>query len=106
MLPDDHPTPQGAEVEPISPQDAEVILKQALEPYLADGWRVLDQSAYYARLTRGMRNLDIRIDLLGEVETQDAELTPLQDSGRLAAWMLLLATILVVMALASALGII
>ncbi len=106
MLPDENPTPQGSEIEPINPQDAAIILKQALEPYLADGWRVLDQSAYYARVTRGTRNLDILVDLLGQVEKRESELTPLQDSGRLAAWMLLLATLLVVMALATALGII
>ena len=99
------PAPNLPEVEPISPQEAEVVLKQALETYLADGWRVLDHSAYTARLTRGARNLDIQIDLLGKVETRESGLTPLQDSGRLMAWVLLLAALLVVLALSATLGI-
>ena len=52
-----------------------------------------------------MRNLDVRVDLLGQVETEESGLTPLQDSGRLTAWVLLLALLLVVLALSAALGI-
>jgi len=115
MLPDRKSSPQvgtsaGSErpsgIEPIAADDAALILAQAIEPYLADGWHVLDRSAYSARLTRGIRNLDVRVDLLGQVETEESSLTPLQDSGRLAAWVLLLATLLVVLALSAALGII
>jgi hypothetical protein len=93
------------EIEPISPDNAAAILKTALEPYVADGWRVIDRSAYDARLTRGTRNLDIRVDLLGQIVTQESGLTPLQDSGRLTAWVLLLAALLVALALSAALGI-
>jgi hypothetical protein len=53
-----------------------------------------------------MRNLDVRVDLIGRVEVQESGLTPLQDSGRLTAWVLLLAALLVTLALSSALGII
>jgi hypothetical protein len=111
MLQDDTPPkpgnpPEKQEIEPILPEEAEKILEDALAPYLADGWHILDRSAYNARLTRGTRNLDIRIDLLGQVETEESELTPLQDSGRLMAWVLLLVSLLVVLALATALGII
>ena len=110
MLPDTAPEldpqkPSEPEIEPISPEEAEAILKQALEPYLAEGWHVIDHGAYLARLTRGKRNLDIRIDLLGQVEKEEMGLTPLQDSGRLTAWILLLAALLVVLALSAALGI-
>src|SRR3990172_2180370 len=105
MLPDDKPpvspsfpTPEP-EIEPISPQEAASILKTALEPYSADGWRVIDQSAYDARLTRGTRNLTIRIDLVGQVVTEQSGLTSLQDRGRLTAWVLLLAMLLVALAL-------
>jgi hypothetical protein len=109
MLPDtaSDPGPRKEpppEIEPISPRDAQVILQKALEPYLADGWRVLDRSAYIARLTRGTCNLDIRVDLLGQVEKHESGLTPLQESGRLTAWVLLLAVLLVVLALTAALG--
>jgi len=92
------------EIEPVSPQDAQAILQKALEPYLADGWRVVDRSAYIARLTRGTHNLDVQVDLLGTVEKREAGLTPLQESGRLTAWMLLLVSLLVALALAAALG--
>lgn len=112
MLPDNTPVPPSdpdltkPEVEPIAPEAAARILEQALTPYLADDWRVIDRSAYAARLTRGMRNIDIRVGLLGEVDMEESGLTPVQDSGRLMAWVLLLASLLVVLALASALGII
>jgi len=115
MLPDRESWPQpglsakneqASEVEPVGPDEAAHILAKAIEPYLADGWRILDRSAYSARLTRGIRNLDLRVDLLGQVETEETGLTPLQDSGRLAAWVVLLTTLLVVLALSAALGII
>jgi hypothetical protein len=96
--------PPQPEIEPISPQDAQVILQKALEPYLAEGWLVLDHSPYIARLTRGARNLDIRVDLLGQVEKKETGLTPLQESGRLTAWVLLLTALLVALALMAALG--
>jgi hypothetical protein len=108
MTPDTIPAPadpERPEIEPISPAEAEKILEQALQPYLADDWRILDRGPYAARLTRAMRNLDVRIDLLGQVEIEESSLTPLQDSGRLMAWMLLLAALLVMLALAAALGI-
>lgn len=93
------------EIEPVGIAEAEKILEEALQPYLADDWRIIDRGPYAARLTRGMRNLDIRIDLLGRIETEESGLTPLQDSGRLMAWMVLLAALLVVLALSAALGI-
>jgi len=93
------------EVEPIAPQAADAILRAALEPYVAQGWHVIDQGPYSARLTREKRNLDLRVDLLGQVEASESGLTPLQESGRLAAWMVLLALLLVALALAAALGV-
>jgi hypothetical protein len=109
MLPDQtpvsSPSPQEPEIEPISPEEAEKILNETLRPYLADDWRILDRSAYNARLTRGARNIDIRVDLLGQIETEESGLTPLQESGRLTAWVVLLAMLLVALALAAALGI-
>ncbi len=106
MPPDTLPDSTGpAEIEPVGIADAEKIMEDALQPYLAEDWRIIDRGPYAARLTRGMRNLDIRIDLLGQVETEESGLTPLQDSGRLMAWMVLLAALLVVLALSAALGI-
>lgn len=94
----------SAEIEPISPAAAKAILDDALQPYLDDDWHVLDRGAYVARLTKGTRNLDFQVDLLGEVAITETELTPLQESGRLIAWALLIATLLVVLTLASVLG--
>lgn len=99
--------PEGGpphELEPIGPREAERILAQALEPYLADGWRVLERDAYMARLTRADRNLEVRVDLLGQVQTQETGLTSLQDSGRLVAWVLLVTALLLALAITSALG--
>ena len=109
MLPEDHVNPDPnhqppPEIEPIHPEQAEALITTAIKPYLAEGWHVLERSAYAARLTRGTRNLDIRVDLLGQIEIEESGLTPLQDSGRLVAWVLLLASILVALALASVLG--
>jgi len=93
-----------AEIEPISPHEAALILAEALGPYLADGWRVLDRDAYGARLTREDRNLEIRVDLLGQIEAHETGLSALQDSGRLVAWVLLITALLLALAVTSALG--
>jgi hypothetical protein len=106
MPPDTVPdSTEHAEIEPIGIDEAEKIMEEALQPYLAEDWRIIDRGPYAARLTRGVRNLDIRVDLLGQVEVEESGLTPLQDSGRLMAWMVLLAALLVVLALSAALGI-
>lgn len=110
MLPDtdprpSEPSPAEPTIEPIASEEAAAILEQALAPYLADGWRVLDRGVTSARLTRGMRNLDVRVDLLGQVETEETGLTPLQESGRLTAWVILLTMLLIALAVSAALGI-
>jgi hypothetical protein len=106
MPPDTLPdATEHAEIEPVGIDEAGKIMEDALQPYLAEDWRIIDRGPYAARLTRGVRNLDIRVDLLGQVETEESGLTPLQDSGRLMAWMVLLAALLVVLALSAALGI-
>jgi hypothetical protein len=106
MPPDTLPdATEHAEIEPVGIDEAGKIMEDALQPYLAEDWRIIDRGPYATRLTRGVRNLDIRVDLLGQVETEESGLTPLQDSGRLMAWMVLLAALLVVLALSAALGI-
>lgn len=108
MTPDtipDSANQEQPEIEPVGIEEAARILEEALQPYLDDDWRIIDRGPYAARLTRGARNLDVRIDLLGQVITHESGLTPLQDSGRLMAWMLLLAALLVGLALMAALGI-
>jgi hypothetical protein len=110
MLPDSTPDPTPTpspeeEVEPVSAEEVAQIIEEAIAPYLADEWRVIDRGVSSVRLTRGMRNLDIYVDLLGQVERRETGLTPLQETGRLTAWVLLLASLLVALALAAALGI-
>jgi len=48
--------------------------------------------------------VDFYVDLLGNVTTEEGEISPAQDSGRLVAWLLLGLAFLLALALASALG--
>ena len=105
MVPESLPDLES-EVELISGEEAERIIQGAIAPYVADAWRILREGPSCARLTRGMRNIDIRVDLLGKVETVESGLTPVQDSGRMVAWVLLIAALLVALSVASVLGII
>lgn len=92
------------EIDPIAPDDARQALERATAPYLADGWIVLVEHDFMARLTKGRRNLDFYVDLLGEVQVEESDLSPVQDAGRLVAWLLLVVAFLLAVALASALG--
>ncbi|GIL09399.1 MAG: hypothetical protein BroJett033_9100 [Chloroflexota bacterium] len=84
-------------VEPIAPEQARQILEAAVRERLGDnwqdedsGWAVVTSHAYMARLTRGRTNMDFYVDLLGAVTVEVKEISPVQDSGRLIAWLLLL----------------
>lgn len=90
--------------EPIAPQEARQRLEAAIAPYLATGWVVRAEHDYMARLTRGRRRVDFYVDLLGEVSSEEGQINPAQDSGRLVAWLLLVLAFLLALALASALG--
>lgn len=92
------------EVEPVAPEDARQALDEALAPYLADGWTVLVAHDFMARITRGQQNLDFHVDLLGDVRIEEHDLSPVQDAGRLVAWLLLLVSFLLAIAIASAVG--
>lgn len=94
----------AGELEPISPEEAEVILTEAMQPYTDDGWFVLDRSAFAARLTKGPHNLDIQVDLLGQVEVTASNLSASQEAGRLVAWVLLLVSLLAALVVAHILG--
>ncbi|MBN1964099.1 MAG: hypothetical protein JW910_05600, partial [Anaerolineae bacterium] len=88
----------------ITPEAARARLDAALAPYLADGWVVRDGHDYMARLTRGDRNLDVLVDLTGEVTVEEKPLALRQESGRLVAWVLLIVALLLALAVAQALG--
>lgn len=87
------------------PEEAAAILEPKLAELEADGWKVLVHTDYMARLTRGNHNLDVRVDLLGNLEIEEARLSPLQESGWMIAFVLFLITFLLVLTLASGLGV-
>ncbi len=83
------------ELEPISAEQARAILEQAMRERLGDHWQnddwvLVTGHDYMARVTKGRRNLDFYVDLLGNVRVEEREVDPGQDSGRLIAWLILL----------------
>lgn len=100
------------EFEPIAPEQARAAIDTAIIERLgADwhdedtGWIIVHESAYLVRLNKGSVNLDFQCDLLGEVSVIEREASPVQVSGRLIAWMVLLATLLVAFMLAAIAGV-
>jgi hypothetical protein len=83
------------ELEPISAEQARAILEQAMRERLGDNWQnedwvLVTGHDYMARVTKGRRNLDFYVDLLGNVRVEEKEVNPAQESGRLIAWLILL----------------
>lgn len=98
--------------EPIAADAARQRIQQAIVTQLGPdwddedtGWMVIHDADYLVRLTDGKRNLDFQCDLLGEVIVEERELNPLQGSGRLIAWMLLGASLLIAFVLARIAGV-
>ena len=106
-------TPQtDAPVDMIPPHEAQQRLQQAIRERLGDdwddedtGWMVLHNNDYLIRLTNGKINLDFQCDLLGEVTIEERDINPLQGSGRLIAWMVLGASLLIALVLARIAGV-
>jgi hypothetical protein len=88
---------ENHEVEIITPEQAAAILEPKLAELQAEGWVILMQTDYIARLTRGDRNLDVRVDLLGELEIEEKPLTLVQDSGQVIGILLTILLLLVVL---------
>ena len=87
-------------IEPIAADAARARLEQAIREHLGDdwqdetgGWLRVTGHDYMARYTRGRVNVDFYVDLLGNVTVETSEITPAQDSGRLVALVLLLASV-------------
>src|SRR5262245_58525554 len=83
------------ELEPVSAEQARAILDQAMRERLGDNWQsddwvLLTGHDYMARVTKGNRNVDFYVDLLGNVRVEEKEVSPAQGSGRLVAWLILL----------------
>jgi hypothetical protein len=94
-IPPSEPSNPG-EVEPIPAEQARAILEAAMREKLGDDWRDEDSGwlwvtghDYMARVTRGRKNVDFYVDLLGSVSVTEKEINPGQDSGRLLAWFFL-----------------
>ncbi|HLA45437.1 MAG TPA: hypothetical protein VJZ27_18450 [Aggregatilineales bacterium] len=94
---------ESDEVEIIQPEQAAAILEPRIAELEAEGWIVLVRHDYMARLTRGKRNLDLQVDLLGEILTEEKPLTLAQESGQIIAILLMLVFLLLAITLVSAL---
>jgi hypothetical protein len=98
-------------IEPIPPEQARVILEQAMRERLGNhwqdedsGWQLVSGHDYMARVTRGDKNVDFYVDLLGDVTVEEKDINPAQASGRMVAWVLLLVSLGVAYVLARAVG--
>lgn len=99
------------ELDPIQPQEAAKILEKALIENLgedwqkeASGWLLVYRTDYMARLTKGQINREIHIGPTGLVTIEDRDITWVQTSGRLVAWMLLGVSLFLAFALAKIAG--
>jgi hypothetical protein len=87
-------------VEPIPPEQARAILDQAMNERLGEnwqdddsGWALITGHDFMARVTRGSKNVDFYVDLLGNVSIEEKEISPAQSNGRTVAWALLLVSL-------------
>lgn len=89
----------------VTPDEAEDLLRPEVEQLVAEGWRIVSKPLYGVRLERERDVLDLRVDLLGNIiREQKLKLFSGADTGRIVAWVLLIASLLVVLTLASVLG--
>jgi hypothetical protein len=93
--------------EPIAPTIARERILQALNERLGDDWRdedtgwlVLHEADYYMRLSRAGRYLDAQCDLLGNVTLEEHASDGTQSTGRMLAWLVLGASLLLAYMLA------
>jgi hypothetical protein len=91
-------------IEPILPEEAAAIIESKLAELEREGWKVVVQHDYMARLNRQHENLEVHIDLLGNIRIDEKPLTILQESGRIIAILLFLIMILFILAILSILG--
>ncbi|MBC7810959.1 MAG: hypothetical protein H7175_07435 [Burkholderiales bacterium] len=99
------------ELDPIAPEKARAILQAALREHLGEewedeenGWSKVTGHDYMTRVTRGRVNLDFYVDLLGSVKIEKSEISPVQESGRLLAWVFLLLSLGIAVMIARAVG--
>ncbi len=100
-----------SEIEPIPADQARAILDAAMKQRLGadwededSGWLLVTGHDYMARVTRGRRNVDFYVDLLGAVSIEEKEISPAQESGRMLAWIFLMLSLGIAFLLARAVG--
>lgn len=100
------------EVQPIPPEKAREILDNAIRERLGEdwddpeyGWYLLSGHDYMARLTRGNKNIDFYVDLLGNVTVEEKELDPAQQVGRIVVWLFMLFSLIIAISIARIVGI-
>lgn len=84
------------DIEPITAEEARARLHAAVVAQLGDdwddeqeGWTVVSRHDYMIRLTKGRRNIDFYVDLLGEITIEEKEINPGQDAGRTLAYIVI-----------------
>jgi hypothetical protein len=77
------------ELQPISPEDAQSRLDQAIRQHLGDDWQdpryrwtTVSSHNYMARLTDGTRKIDFYVDLLGKVTIEEQTTVTNTDNTR------------------------
>jgi hypothetical protein len=96
--------PSSPEPEIISPEAAAALLWPEVERLQAEGWILMVHHDYMARLTRGDKNLDLQVDLLGQLIREEKPLSLEQENSQMIALALALAGGLIVFTLATILG--
>ena len=99
--------------EPIPPEEARKILEKAIPERLGedwdderDGWIVISKQDYAVRLSRGRKNIDFYVDLVGELIVKESDVVAGEDAGRLVAWIFLLTSLFIALLIARIAGII
>lgn len=104
--------PPMDDFEPIASDIARQRIDEKITETLGEGWdaagspwMIVHDGDTYVRLTNRKINLDFQCDLLGEVTVTEQEIHPLQVSGRLVAWSVLLASLFLAFVIASLAGV-
>lgn len=100
---------QADEIEIASPQEQRAAIDAAILERLGENWRkdwiIVHDANDLVRLHQDEINLDFQADLLANVEIIEREANPLQLSGRLIAWSILLAFLFVALTIAAISGV-
>lgn len=97
------------EFEPLSLEESRIIVEAAIVERLGEMWRkewlVVHNDPTLMRLNKGNVNLDFQIDLLGNVEITERQANPVQLSGRLIVWSVLISSLFLAFVLATIAGV-